>query len=137
MANEITERYEPEYGQRYRVLVDKIARTWKQLSFKTAAEDVYFSHNESETLESIIGVTYHTILPAGQSSCFVYTKGGYTDDSKIDVYTSKYGLSPINIIQFSDMETGRPMSKLEFYPQPENVDIKVVIGAFVDFIDVI
>ena len=50
--NTITEQYPKEYGQRYRILADKTRRIWKQLSFKTAAEDVYFSKNESESLPS-------------------------------------------------------------------------------------
>ena len=133
MANEqsgLQESYEYKFGQRYRVLADKIARKWQQLSFKTAAEDVYFSHNESETLTSIVGVAYNTTLPAGETECYVIATGGLTLDNKIDVYTDMYGLVPTNL-EINDLED---KVTLTFPPQSEPVTVKVVVGAFVEAI---
>lgn len=131
MANEqsgLQESYEYKFGQRYRVLADKIARKWQQLSFKTAAEDVYFSHNESETLTSIVGVAYNTTLPAGETECYIIATGGLTLDNKIDVYTDMYGLVPTNL-EINDLED---KVTLTFPPQSEPVIVKVVVGAFVE-----
>lgn len=133
MANEqsgLQESYEYKFGQRYRVLADKIARKWQQLSFKTAAEDVYFSHNESETLTSIVGVAYNTTLPAGETECYIIATGGLTLDNKIDVYTDMYGLVPTNL-EINDLED---KVTLTFPPQSEPVTVKVVVGAFVEAI---
>ena len=133
MANEqsgLQESYEYKFGQRYRVLADKIARKWQQLSFKTAAEDVYFSHNESETLTSIVGVAYNTTLPAGETECYVIATGGLTLVNNIDVYTDMYGLVPTNL-EINDLED---KVTLTFPPQSEPVTVKVVVGAFVEAI---
>ena len=131
MANEqsgLQESYEYKFGQRYRVLADKIARKWQQLSFKTAAEDVYFSHNESETLTSIVGVAYTTILRTGDTECTIIATGGLTLDNKIDVYTDMYGLTPYKIV-IDDLAN---TVTLTFTPQVEDVTVKVVVGAFVE-----
>lgn len=124
----LTESYEYKFGQRHRVLADKIARKWQQLSFKTAAEDVYFSHNESETLTSIIGLTYETTLQLGESECYALITGGLTVDSKIEVYTDMYGLVPLEI-EIDDLTN---KVTLKFTPQSRDVNIKVVVGAFVE-----
>ena len=127
MANELTESYERVKGQRFRVLVDKIARKWQQLSFKTAAEDVYFSDNESETLTSIVGLTYRTVLEAGKTECSVIATGGLLPDNKIDVYTDMYGLVPLDVV-IDDLAN---TVTLKFAPQSEDVVVKVTVGAFV------
>lgn len=128
MANELTESYEQVKGQRYRALVDKISRKWQQFSFKTAAEDVYFSDNESETLTSIVGVAYKTILRTGDTECTIIATGGLTPDNKIDVYTDMYGLTPYKIV-IDDLAN---TVTLTFTPQVEDVTVKVVVGAFVE-----
>ena len=131
MANEqtgIQESYEPAYGQRFRILVDKVARKWQQLSFKTAAEDVYFLHNESESLPSVVGLTYTSTLAPGETEIDIPISGGFTADSKIDIYTSVFGLSPTSV----ELHDRTNIITLGFPPQSDYVDIKIVVGAFVD-----
>ena len=117
--------YEKVRGQRYRVLADKATQTWKQLSFKTAAEDVYFSNNESESLSRIQGLTYTKTLPLGET-VWSYPIDGLGSDSRIDIYTDKSNVSPTSITV-----TGSGL-EVVFPAQSEDMVVKAVVGAFVD-----
>lgn len=117
--------YQKVKGQRYRVLANKTQQIWKQLSFKTAAEDVYFSDNESESLTSIQGLAYSKTLVKNTSRVSMPI-ATLTNQSRIDVYTDTYGVYPNN------MQIDGHTLILDFPPQDVDVTVKVIVGSFVN-----
>lgn len=90
---------------------------------------------ESQTLSTVISnlqtskldvpIILTQILLAGRTS-LTFTHDALTNDSRIDVYTNKFGVEPI----FMDVTTnsGRTYLSMGFKAQTENVDVKVVIS---------
>ena len=112
-------------GQRYRVLADKANKIWKELSFKTAAEDVYFNDTESEALSSIIGYTYTKTLYAGRAD-LSFSISSLSNESRVEVYTNDSSVVPTSITVSGTALT------VTFAPQNKNIIVKVIVGSFVD-----
>lgn len=134
-------------GQRYRILVDSVNKVWKELSFKNSASDVEFDdgmtaeekvgnikglttlkQNEvGYALDSTAAAIAPTVLTGTLyigNTTLTFNSSAITSTAKINIYSSKYGVSPTDAVVSGNMLT------LSFDEQDSNINIKVEVSEF-------
>lgn len=104
-------------------LANNITEIEKELTDSTAALQNSIAEtqrNITQSAATLAGVVLTKTLNAGATS-LVFTNAAITTDSTIDLYTSKYGVSP------SEATVGAGTITLTFEPQSATVNVKVVV----------
>ena len=97
-------------------LANNITEIERELTDNTAA----LQNSITQSASALAGVVLTKTLNAGAMS-LVFTNAAITTDSTIDLYTSKYGVSP------SEVTVGAGTITLTFEAQSAAVNVKVVV----------